>query len=476
MRGCAAPESPPFGSRLEDLDWVDTFAGNVRPHVRVRLEDNVLIKVPLETYPINPTGARLLRRALDGEKIRSIALSAGAERCPERIAQIHAFFCDVRDLLSRRLGDAAKRLATSVTPFTGSVTKYPVLSEIALTYRCNLACRFCYAGCGEGRPAAEPGNSEMTTEEVLTVIDRVALDGKVPSVSFTGGEPTLRSDLPEFIARAKSREMRVNLITNGLACASKDLVRQLAEAGLASAQVSLEGPTAEVHDALTRGPGAFNRALEGIRNLRDAGLHVHTNTTVCGGNAEDLNGIIDLAKSLGLARVSMNMIIPTGTPAQPPHQSLQISYSRIGEYVLRTRDHADRRRIAFLWYSPIPMCVFNPIAHGLGQKGCAACDGLVHVSPSGDVLPCSSFTEGVGNLLRDGFEAVWFGEPAQHYKKKQMAHAVCRECEHFALCQGACVLYWRTVGYEELFQAVRRRRARAAYSKGERTDAVPAVA
>ena len=65
----------------------------------------------------------------------------------------------LRDLLANRLGDGRDRPATNSTPFEGSFTRFPVLSEIAVTYRCNLACTFCYAGCGT--PDASPGNMAL---------------------------------------------------------------------------------------------------------------------------------------------------------------------------------------------------------------------------------------------------------------------------------------------------------------------------
>lgn len=478
------PESKssiPFGERLEDLDWIDEFIENVRSYVRVRPDDGVLIKMPTEVFKLNPTGIMLMDRAMKGETMRQIALSVGAGSQPERIFQIHTFFCDVRDLLSNCLGDGRNRLATESTPFEGSFTRMPVLSEIAVTYRCNLACTFCYAGCGT--TDASPGNEEkekhrnwwkvwrntewwkaryvkrdpvkeeMTAEEVMKVIDQIALVGKVPSVSFTGGECTLRPELPDFIARARSVGMRVNIITNGIKCSSRKYVDTLAAAGLTSAQVSLEGPSAEVHEGLTQRKGSFAKTIRGITNLRDAGLHIHTNTTICEENADHLAGIIDLAKSLELPHVSMNHIIPTGTPNLSRNEQIKVSYTKIGDYVMSAKAHADKIGIEFHWYSPTPFCIFNPIAHGLGNKGCAACDGLVHVSPSGEVLPCSSFARGVGNVLEDGLDKVWFGKDAQFYKKKRQAHPLCRGCEHFKLCQGACTLYWSGMGYGELYKA-----------------------
>ena len=77
-----------------------------------------------------------------------------------------------------------------------------------------------------------------------TVIDKIVDQAQVPTVSFTGGEPTLRPDLPELIAYARSRGMRVNLITNGIRCADAGYVATLEEAGLDSAQVSLEAADA----------------------------------------------------------------------------------------------------------------------------------------------------------------------------------------------------------------------------------------
>jgi radical SAM protein with 4Fe4S-binding SPASM domain len=297
----------------------------------------------------------------------------------------------------------------------------------------------------------------MTTEEVMQVIEQIAHIGKVPSVSFTGGECTLRPDLPDFIARARSLGMRVNIITNGIRCADLAYVETLVTAGLTSAQVSLEGPNSVIHDKLTQHQGSFTKTIRGIKTLRDAGLHVHTNTTICDENARHLNGIIDLAKKLGLPHISMNQIIPTGTPNLSRHERIKVSYTRIGKYVIWAKRYAERVGIDFHWYSPTPFCIFNPIAQGLGNKGCAACDGLLHVSPAGDVLPCSSFARGVGNILEQGFDQVWFSKDAQYYKKKRQAHPICRLCGHFPLCQGACILYWSAMGNHELYRANARR-------------------
>jgi radical SAM protein with 4Fe4S-binding SPASM domain len=103
-----------------------------------------------------------------------------------------------------------------------------------------------------------------------------------------------------------------------------------------------------------------------------------------------------------------------------------------------------------MWYAPTPYCIFNPIAEGLGNKSCAACDGLLSVAPDGSVLPCSSYNEAVGNLLETPFREIWNGKQACFFRKKDFLPEDCRDCEHMDICSGACPLYWNTEGLDEL--------------------------
>ena len=102
----------------------------------------------------------------------------------------------------------------------------------------------------------------------------------------------------------------------------------------------------------------------------------------------------------------MNLVIPCGSARD---RAQAIRYSDAGALVLRARARAEARGVELVWYSPLPLCLFNTVAHGLGNRGCAAADGLLHVSPAGEVLPCSSFRhdETLGNLLRQPFEEIW---------------------------------------------------------------------
>ncbi len=436
---------PEYNYTLEDLRWIPTFINEVRDFFFVRPEDNLLILRPNKTMHLNETGIRMLKMLLDNEPIESIIyhfVKAGGEK-QVVMNDLASFVEDLRNMTIGNQNIYSYKTA-KIVPFGEGEIKYPVLSEIALTYRCNNRCRFCYAYS----PYRESG--EMTTDEVKQVIDIIVDDAHVPSLSFTGGEPTLREDLIDLIAYGRERGLRINLITNGIRCHDKEYVKKLVDAGLNSAQVSIEGPDAETHDYIVGIPGAFDKTVQGIKNLQETDIYTHCNTTICRPNVHKLEELVDFhADELKLTYFSMNMVIYTGTAAKL-RDELQIKYSEIKDIVKRVKKWANKKGVQFVWYAPTPVCLFNPIAHGLGAKSCACCDGLLSVDAEGGVLPCSSFNEPVGNLLTESFEQVWYNRASQFWRAKDFAPEGCKACEHFDYCYGACPLYWDVHGFDEI--------------------------
>ena len=429
----------------DGLAWVDEFITRVRPYIFVRLEDNLLIKRPNVACKLNATGARILKALLDGTPMHELLCAVG--RTPEKAEQVRRFLGAVRAQTEGTLTEFTDNPAVEVRPFEMRFSELPVLSEVALTNRCTVQCQFCYAGCSSAA-ARGGGNGEMGAEDVKQVLWKLRMQAQVPSVSFTGGEPTLAQDLPAYVRYAKELGMRVNLITNGT-IVSQALAAALAESGLDSAQVSIEGVSAATHDALVQAPGAFEKTVAGMRHLRDAGIRTHTNTTITQANLDECAAFPRFAaETLGNERFSMNLMIPAGSGARDA--GALVAYSAVGALLETLIAESAARGVEFMWYSPVPMCLFNSVAHGLGNKGCSACDGLVSVAANGDVLPCSSCNDAVGNLLREEFDAIWQSAKARAYREKAFAHPRCKSCADFYICHGACPLYWRQVGFGEL--------------------------
>ena len=448
-----APSAPPALLGPELQAYAQQFVASTREYVHIRREDRLLILRPNKTHHLNPTACDLLttlyaQAEVDVEGVVHEVAGSYAV-APELVA---ADLGELLQSLERLLnGDPGRASRVRFTPFNSHEIRYPVLSEIALTYRCTHRCAFCYADAR----ARGSRRTEMATEQVRVVIDRIRDEAKVPTISFTGGEPTVRSDLPELIAYARGKGMRVNLITNGFKCARPEYVARLAEAGLHSAQVSLEAASRDIHDAITGRPGSFARTVQGVRNLRAAGIHTHTNTTICPDNRHCLVELVDfVADELRHDYLSLNVVIRTGTAVAQQGPSATVDYSEVGEIVEPVITRARERGVRLVWYSPVPLCIFNPIVAGLGSNSCAAADGLLSVAPNGEVLPCSSFERGLGNLLHQPFARVWNTRTARYWRRKEFLPPVCAECELQRICCGACPLYWDEVGgFEELVAA-----------------------
>jgi radical SAM protein with 4Fe4S-binding SPASM domain len=475
------------------LSWVDDFFRAMGGHIFAREEDGVVILPPNQVYKANATGIAIVRHMLAGGRVSAIP----GIGLPERAAQVAAFVGALRALSLGEPGPtdprdtAAGRSPFEAVPYTFQYTTLPILGEIAVTYRCNNACRFCYAGCAAAVPrgfAAEvprgfgaggcsagmpresagmprdlAGGREMTLAEVRRIIRVFKEEAKIPFFSLTGGEPLLRKDLEEMISYARSLGLEVNLITNGT-LADARRARRLFKAGLRTAQVSIEAPESSLHDQLTARPGSFRETLAGIRGLQDAGVSVQTNTTVSAVNADTADGMPAFLKGLGVRRFAMNLYLPPGAAredAGPFAEGLFFPYAKAGDVVERVRAAARAEGLTFYWYSPLPHCHYNTIARGLGNKSCAAMDGLLSVSAAGDVLPCSSYPESMGNLLTRDFRDIWFSERASFFKNKRYAPAECSGCGSFTACQAACPLYWRYAGTSEIRNPAARTRAAA---------------
>lgn len=443
----------PESSVPASLNWVDEYIANIRDYVVVRLDDHLLIQMPNRVQQINPTGARILHYLLSGGRIAVLCREIGPDT--QRLHELSAFLYEVRRGISGELREDNASCAVDIRSIPLHFSKLPVLAEVALTYRCNLRCVFCYAGCVHCSRDRKNGCREMRTSEVVRVLDSIRRQAQVPSVSFTGGEPTLREDLPRLVRyAARKLGMRVNLITNGTMI-NAATARRLAAVGLASAQVSIEGPDATCHDMVTGVEGSFALSCRAVEHLRAAGIHTHANTTIHRQNIDRMAEMPQFARDvLGVDRLSMNMVIPSGSATEEDtgRESPLLRYSEMAPVIRTVQQAAREVGVEFMWYSPTPLCIFNPITAELGNKGCSACDGLLSVDPYGRILPCSSCEEPVGSLLDESFEALWKNETSRFYQQKEFAHPACRGCDNFCACHGGCPLYWRHFGFEELEQ------------------------
>lgn len=318
----------------------------------------------------------------------------------------------------------------TVEPFTQQLSG-PLRMDLALTFKCQNNCVHCYAG---GPHETE----ELTTDQWKQVIDELRQIG-VFILTFTGGEPTLREDLQELLLYAQNGGMVTGLITNGRRLKEKGYVEKLEEAGLDFVQVTLESHKAKIHDLMTATKGSWKETVAGIKNAVPTQIYVTTNTTLSKHNASEFLETIDFLKELGVAAFGCNSLIYSGR-ANAIGNEFALSLETLNELLPKIRDKATQLGLKFLWYTPTQYCRFDPVKLGLGVKSCTAANISMCVGPNGDVYPCQSYFESLGNIIKDDWQKIWNSPLAQTIRKREYAEPKCKDCPQLQVCGGGCPL------------------------------------
>lgn len=167
----------------------------------------------------------------------------------------------------------------------------PYSAQIEVTLRCNASCPFCSIPL---LPTSFMYN-EMNTNQIKYIIEQIAALG-VNVLSFTGGEPTLRKDLPELIDYAtKFHDLEVGIATNGYFM-PRLLKNNGGLEGLSYLLLSIDYPQAKLHNK-KRGINVFNKALETINLAHKKGIKVIINTVVMKDNIHLIEKICELAET-----------------------------------------------------------------------------------------------------------------------------------------------------------------------------------
>jgi MoaA/NifB/PqqE/SkfB family radical SAM enzyme len=266
-------------------------------------------------------------------------------------------------------------------------------------WNCNQQCIHCYAA-GE-----ELANSrELTTDEWKKVIDKCR-EANIPQLTFTGGEPTLRSDLVELVEYSKWFVTRLN--TNGVLL-TKELCEQLFNASLDSIQITLYSSEDRLHNYLV-GENNWDKTVEGIKNAIESGLNVSINTPLCTVNSNYLE-TLKFVHSLGVKFVSCSGLIITGN-ARTIRSSVTQLYERELSLKLKSAfDFCKSKEMEISFTSPgwISEDTLKEIGF-TSIPSCGACLSNMAVSPDGSVLPCQSWLTdtSLGNMLTDDWKSIW---------------------------------------------------------------------
>lgn len=266
-------------------------------------------------------------------------------------------------------------------------------------WHCNQKCLHCYAA---GQPMGE--TPELSTKQWKTALELLRR-ANIPQVTFTGGEPTLRSDLVELVRAAEWFVTRLN--TNGRAL-TPELCAGLYDASLDSVQVTLYSAEGNIHNQLV-GVNGFNDTVQGIRHAVEAGLIVSVNTPLCSLNTHYAD-TLRFAHSLGVRYATCSGLIPSGSACGQESRATALAADELTDILRQAVDTARELGMELDFTSPGWLDEETLRELGLSLiPSCGACLSNMAVTPDGKVVPCQSWLSDapLGDLLHDDWKDIW---------------------------------------------------------------------
>ena len=258
----------------------------------------------------------------------------------------------------------------------------PTYLHISLTERCQCRCVHCYA---RGRLGEK--RKELNTEEIKSLIDQGRQLGAI-YVIFSGGEPLLRKDIVELVSYAHRKGLITRINTNGLLF-HRQMVSRLKKAGLTQAGVSIDDPDPDMHDKLRGLPGAYQRSVEGIKNLRAFRILCQIQTYASRKNIpKGLKKIISLGKELDVFYVYF--FFPTASGA----------WACSFDHLLTEEEKAKVRELADVKFVHVELATAWSQCRVFARS-------LISVSPYGEVTPCPFTPFVFGNTRDRPLKEIW---------------------------------------------------------------------
>ena len=303
----------------------------------------------------------------------------------------------------------------------------PICLTWELTYACNLACSHCLSSSGRRDPR------ELSTAQAKAVIDELQRM-QVFYVNIGGGEPTVRADFWELLDYATAHDVGVKFSTNGIRL-DAEAARRIAANSYVDVQISIDGATAEVNDAV-RGQGSYDVAVQALQHLADVGVSAKLSVVCTRHNISQLDAFKAIADRFG-AQLRLTRLRPSGRgadvwdelhPTQAQQRELYDWLVLHGEGVL-TGDS-----------------FFHLAAYGEALPGlnlCGAGRVVCLIDPVGDVYACPFAIHDAflaGNVLGEGgFGRVWRESELFLELREPQSGGTCRSCDQYDACRGGCM-------------------------------------
>ncbi len=341
----------------------------------------------------------------------------------------------------------------------------PLLVFWEATKACLLACKHCRASA-----ILKPLPGELSTQEAYKLIDDIVAFGEPkPILIITGGDPLLRSDIWDIIAYAKSKGLRVGVAPAVSPNLTEDKIAKLADLGVDSVSISLDGSKPEIHDSIRGIKGVFERTLWAIRKFKEYGVGVQVNTVVMRDNVLDLPDIVKLLLDIDVRVWEVFYLVPVGRaqismdlkPSEWEDVSHFLYEASKYNLVVRTTEGPMFRRVAIM-RRLLELAGFNPdeilkpgklyqtliqrLRELLGAPkgkplatttGTRDGKGVIFISYNGTVYPSGFAPYPLGNIRVKSLVEIYRKNPVLRRIRDAKFAGRCGRCEFREICGGS---------------------------------------
>ncbi len=304
-----------------------------------------------------------------------------------------------------------------------------------ITDKCNLNCKHCYKDPELEKNEVSFADLKIILEDYIKQLEKWEINKG--SISFMGGEPFARSDFFDLLKECQKYSEKINyrLSSNGTPI-NKKTARKLKEVGITSVQISLEGRE-EVNDSI-RGKGVFKRAIKGVKNLRKENIGVSLSVTVCKQNIKEVPHMIKLAQKLDIGGIGFRRIVPLGNSQNAKNFLLSPNETKDFYKLLLKEEKKTGMNLT-------GACEMGVVAQEEKvHMGCPVGFNAFIIMPDGAVLPCRRLPVYAGNVLKDGFEKIYYNSKIfKELRNIKNTNEHCGKCPYFLECRGGakCINY-----------------------------------
>ena len=320
----------------------------------------------------------------------------------------------------------------------------PVRVYWEITRACSLACVHCRA---EAAPHADP--RELDTKAGFHLLDQLADATPKPHVILTGGDPLQRSDLFDLIAHARSKGLLVSVSPSATPLLSEEAIDSLLVAGVSAISLSIDGSTAERHDAIRKVDGCFERTKLAAKRAKDVGLMFQVNTLVSKETLDDLPAIERLVRELGADRWSLFFLVTVGrgtvlNPITPKETETLLEWlsdrSKVMPGPVITTTEAPHFRRVSLQRHGAPK-------HEGHHAGMRDGNGVMFIGHDGEVSPSGFLPLSVGNVkMENPIRLYRESELFRNLRDPNHFEGRCGHCEYRYVCGGSRARAWAAHG------------------------------